>query len=711
MSTGQHFLNKARILEIAYYLVAFVGLLTVTALVFTPVVPYYATVKAGEMSKQTVLAPRSATIQTTSDRAKTLTLRRQQIQAVEKVYSVNEALNKNIQLDMTQFFTSFQTIRATAPGTERKKFLDDISFLTPAQKSVLLSLDDTHFSLVETSVMDNTKALLAAGIDQVRPQELRQEVSSHLQIDRLDEGSQEVVVTLVLHFIQPNILFDESKTSERIHEAKAAIRPVQTFVWEGQPILLKGQLVSEQDIDVLKALHLYGLKGAFNRVAGIFGICFLLFLLIERYVYYFDPSVSRPKYFLLIYVVMMICVLLSRVLLLVPKTPWIPAIEYLIPIAIVSMVLSVLMTSGISFLVGTVVSLLIACMFQFDLLVFLYLFLSNCAALFACHRIHKRTDLMKAGYTVGLVNIVLIVFFGFLKDAPSLSWFVLNGMLAFANGILCAMISFALTPYLESMFKIVTSMSLLELSNLNHPLLKKLSLEAPGTYQHSLVVANLAEAAADAIGADGALCRIGSYFHDIGKMKRPQFFTENQFSGENPHDALSPRVSVLIIASHVKDGVELASKYKAPLILKDFIVQHHGTSLVSYFYTQTVQQESPANPELLKDDFRYNGPKPQFKESGIVMLADSVEAAVRSLKKPSLDKIESLVDSIFSDKIQDGQLKACPLTFPEIETIRLVFLSILKSIYHTRINYQEELSAMMADKKLKAQESHDPSAA
>ena len=261
------------------------------------------------------------------------------------------------------------------------------------------------------------------------------------------------------------------------------------------------------------------------------------------------------------------------------------------------------------------------------------------------------------------------------------------------------MLCMAFLPYFEQLFKITTQQTLLELSNLNHPLLKKLMLRALGTYQHSLMVANLAEAAAEEISANPILCRVGAYYHDIGKIKRRAFFSENQFTDENPHENIAPKMSQIIIANHIKDGIELAIRYKLPPAIKNIIEQHHGTSVISFFYEKAVLAKDQNDSDPLKDDFRYPGPKPNFKESGILMLADSVEAAVRSLIKPNLTKIENLLDTIFNDKIKDKQLSECPLTLSEIEVIKATFLTVFKGIYHNRVNYQEELEALSKTKQ------------
>ena len=266
-----------------------------------------------------------------------------------------------------------------------------------------------------------------------------------------------------------------------------------------------------------------------------------------------------------------------------------------------------------------------------------------------------------------------------------------HSYLGVLNGIISSIIAIGFLPYLESVFGITSAIKLLELSNPNHPLLKRLMMEAPGTYHHSIIVGNMAEAAADAIGADGLLARVGSNFHDIGKIKRPYFFVENQVGMENPHNKVSPSLSTLIITAHVKDGLELAKQYNLPDEITNFIAEHHGTDLVKYFYHRAVET-SNENEHIEEEDYRYSGPRPQSKETAIVSLADAVEAAVRALPKPTPGKIEGLVRKIIKERLNSGQLDECELTFRDLDKIADAFVHVLAGIFHPRIEYPENIT-------------------
>jgi hypothetical protein len=328
-------------------------------------------------------------------------------------------------------------------------------------------------------------------------------------------------------------------------------------------------------------------------------------------------------------------------------------------------------------------------------------------AVYLTMQVRRRSRLVRAGLWVGLSLWVLGLTFGligpidlFTPAANDWQMIALQSACAIGNGIVTATIVGGILPMLEHAFRITTDISWLELSDLNHPLLRRMTIEAPGTYHHSLVVANLAEAAAEAIGANGTLCRVCSYFHDVGKLVKPDYFTENMNFERNPHDDLAPTMSALIIIAHVKEGVDLALKHRLNRQITDIIQEHHGTSLVYYFYKRALQQQEDARtggkimnlreedvPEVSEETFRYSGPKPQTKESAIISLADMVESASRSLEKPTPQKIEQLVSDLISQRIADGQLVECDLTLSDLNLIAERFRFTLMTMLHTRIAY------------------------
>ncbi|MFA6216083.1 MAG: HDIG domain-containing metalloprotein [Candidatus Omnitrophota bacterium] len=310
--------------------------------------------------------------------------------------------------------------------------------------------------------------------------------------------------------------------------------------------------------------------------------------------------------------------------------------------------------------------------------------ISGMAASLLVYGARKRVTILRAGLVVGLVQLVSLFFVDNFCFFDSKRYLIL-----LLNGFSCGIIALGILPIFEYLFGTITNISLLELADFNHPLLNRLMLEAPGTYHHSLIVGNLSEAACTVVGANALLARIGAYYHDVGKLQKPEYFSENQSLTGNKHDSLSPSMSKLVIMNHVKDGVEMAKKYRLNSRLIDFILSHHGNSLVYYFYRRALENVEE-DQEVAEEGFRYPGPKPNTKEIAIVMLADSVEAAMRTLKDPASDAIKDLVHKIINNKFIDGQFDECDLTLKDLEKIASVFIRILSGIYHTRVNYPDE---------------------
>ena len=323
--------------------------------------------------------------------------------------------------------------------------------------------------------------------------------------------------------------------------------------------------------------------------------------------------------------------------------------------------------------------------------------------------VRKRSGLVRAGFIIGLIMLIFGLLFGFVTgSAPGegvMDWkqFSLGCVVAILGGVVTVSVVGAILPFIENFFRITTDISWIELADLNHPLLRKMTIEAPGTYHHSLIVANLAEAAAETIGANAIKCRVCSYFHDIGKLHKPEYFIENINNGNNPHDELTPTMSALVITAHVKEGVDMALKKRLNSQIVDVIEQHHGNSMISFFYHRALEQQNEVRervengeaneddiPDVSENNFRYPGPLPQFKESGIISLADAIESASRTLQKPTPGKITQLVDEIVNSRILDGQLKDCDLTLKEITLISDSFKATLRSMFHNRITYPKD---------------------
>jgi cyclic-di-AMP phosphodiesterase PgpH len=307
---------------------------------------------------------------------------------------------------------------------------------------------------------------------------------------------------------------------------------------------------------------------------------------------------------------------------------------------------------------------------------------------FVIFQIESRKDFAKAGVSMGIIASSVIIILEFMSGNVRIESLALYALVGFFNGVSSAVITMGILPYIEDFFSILTKMKLIDLSDQNSEIMKELLNKAPGTYHHSLMVANLSEQAAIEVGADPLLVRVAAYYHDLGKMKRPMFFIENSTKGNNPHNKITPQLSALIILSHPKDGMELAKKYKLPRRIVEIIGQHHGTSILSYFYYKILQQK---DVDIIDEtQFRYSGEKPKSKEAVILMLADAVEAAVRSIHKMTPNKIDTMIRKLIKDKFDDGQFEDADVTMKDIDTIRSSLLSTLQGIYHSRIEYQHQ---------------------
>lgn len=404
---------------------------------------------------------------------------------------------------------------------------------------------------------------------------------------------------------------------------------------------------------------------------------------------------------------------------LTPEMGWLLA-----PYAFAPLVLSVLLGRNHGLYAAFFVSFWSSVLFgRVDAPLLIISLISGFTAVYLTLQVRNRGKLIRAGVGVGLAIWLCSLCFGLIAinffPITENDWGMigLQSALALGNGIVTAMLVGGALPLLEHVFQITTDVSWLELSDLNHPLLRRMTMEAPGTYHHSLVVANLAESAAEKIGANATMCRVCAYFHDVGKLVKPQYFTENMSFDRNPHDDLAPSMSALIIISHVKEGVDLALKNKLNQHVIDIIQQHHGTSLVYYFYQRAIQQQEDARaggkimnireediPDVEEESFRYPGPKPQTKESAIVSLADIVESASRSLEKPTPQKIEQLVNELIEERIADGQLDECDLTLGELRVIAARFRFTLATMLHTRIAYpkgESKFTPVSEDERLR----------
>jgi len=415
----------------------------------------------------------------------------------------------------------------------------------------------------------------------------------------------------------------------------------------------------------------------------IFSLIFLSLITISYK--YFNPKFYQDSSkLILVSLIILIITVLAKVVVLSPLP------SYLIPVALGPMLIAVLISFPVAIKAGVFIAAVCGIIIGNNIVPPACFLIGCLTGAIVMKDIRKRSQLLKAGIIVGEVQFFAVVALGLVFGVGA-SVFLREGFIILFSGIIAAFFTLSLLPILEHIFKITTNIHLLELSDLNHPLLKELLIKAPGTYHHSLIVSSLAEQAAEAIGSNPLLTRVGAYFHDIGKLEKPEYFSENQTQEKkerSKHDKLPPSMSSLIIINHVKKGLELAHKHKLPPAIIDFIEQHHGMSLVYYFYHKALEIKS--EEEIKEEQFRYPGPKPQTREVAIVSLADVVEAATRSLQEPTPARIKGLIKEIINNKFEMGELDECELTLKDLNKIAEVFTRLSVSIHHARVEYPSE---------------------
>ncbi len=504
------------------------------------------------------------------------------------------------------------------------------------------------------------------------------------------------IINISQKLLEPNLIFNRIETESRKQSARDNVKPVLFQLKRGEIIVREGEKIDEEAI-----LKLNAIKKAENKIHSFlkFSGTFILLLIIGYVTITFaGGSIKKFDYnfknlfFISVNIILFVALLKisDNIIRSLQGTASLSsAFYYLIPVAISGMLIRTLLNSETTFILSGIFAILSGILFDNNLEIAIYTFVgclsgANFSAYFT-----QRSILIKAGLKTGIINSILILTFNLLK--PNLLFNELSSgiLFGFISGILSSVIATGLIPIFESLFGYATDMRLLELINVDHPLMRELSLKAPGSYHHSVMVSALAESAARAIGANPIIARVGAYYHDIGKIKMPQYFIENQFDSENKHDSISPRMSSIIIFSHVKEGNELAQKYKLPEVIRNIIAQHHGTSLIRYFYEKA--KETPSYEDLNESDYRYPGPKPKTKEAGIIMLADTIEAAARTLKNPTVPQLQHMVERLIGYIFSDGQLEECMLTLKDLHEIGRSFVKVLAGFTHQRVDYPIQL--------------------
>ncbi len=574
-------------------------------------------------------------------------------------------------------------------GNNNKEFI--INFLLKAdEKSLQEAFDKANLTLDK---------ILRVGITESDfERDNIEDLISNNVVANVSKRQISVITALLEQIIVPNLVVDEFATEVARKNVMNSVKPYEITFQKGDKILFEGEPVTRLKRDALRQAGYNVYKLNWQGLTAIYILVFLATMMFLGYMKFFEKKFLEPSYLMISAVLSVILAVFTAVM----PTGFSP---YILPVPAYMIILSIFLSPRVAFVATSIICAVLAVGAQYDLQWLITFILLGVVTMITISRIRfsRRFDLIRTGFHISLAGLIIVLSIYLIEkcliDVENVL-ILQNCVLIFINGILSSVIALGLFPVFESWFKIITPYGLAELADHNQPLLKRLQFEAPGTYHHSLMVSNLCEAAAEAIGANPILARVGAFYHDIGKLKRPLFFVENQsyFGIENPHTKLNPRLSKMVITAHPKDGVELAKEYGLPPVIHNFILQHHGEGLASYFYNQAVQEEGIEN--VKEEQFRYTGPKPNMKETAILMIADAVESAVRSLKHPTPEEIENIIDKIIIERLNDTQLADSPLTLQDLKVMAATFSRILRGMQHNRIKYQESLDEEFDKNKL-----------
>ncbi|HQE05424.1 MAG: HDIG domain-containing protein [Tepidanaerobacter sp.] len=672
--------NKSVLQKLAMGLFFFASL---SAMMFFSALPQKYDVEVGQVLQENILA-RNEAINTIA----TSKLRQAAADQVPKKYTLNHTITAEVKNNVTDILNYVKEVRNRTylEDQEKVKLLMDrvSSQISEESYFMLMSMSETSLKELETVTKAIIETVMEEGVKEDSIDRTKTYVIEEFKSLNIPQELKGIGEEIALLTIRPNMVYDREATERQQREAMEAIAPVRVF--PNQVLIEKGTVITSEHIEMLKEMGLLARdrKADISLLIGVMCVSAFLVASLTFAVYYFHRDVYNNN----LYLTLLILIILSTLIISLGVKN---ISNYLIPLAAGSMLISILINPQVAVFASFTMSVVVGIMLGNDFSHALVALSGALIGIFCTAKVSQRSDLTKAGGIIGGAKFILITGTMLLNNSTALE-ILKESPWGLVSGILSAILAIGTLPFLENAFGITSAIKLLELSNPNQPLLRKLMLDAPGTYHHCIIVGNLAEAGAEAVGADSLLARVGANYHDIGKLKRPYFFIENQLTSDNPHDKLSPTLSALIITSHVKDGVEIAKEYRLPDCITDFIVQHHGTSLLSFFYQKALESADEKKPD--EASFRYEGPKPKTREAAIVMLADCVEAAVRSLPKPTHGKIEGLIRQIIKDKLSDGQLDECDLTLKDLDKIAVAFSKIMTGIFHTRIEYPDKLKEL-----------------
>jgi putative nucleotidyltransferase with HDIG domain len=611
--------------------------------------------------------------------------RKRAVAAVRQVYNpLDRQVGReqiSLALQILSFVDSVRSDSYASPAYQRF-CLESIEPVALSQQVItdVLQLPEAEWQVVQLQTRQVLSSVMQDEISSGQEDAARREVRSLVDLE-LNESQTAIVDEIASALVKANRVYNPEATEAAQQAAYEGVALQRRLIKENQSIVRSGEIVTDLDIEALEELDLLTLEIDWLTVSGVFLFALLLAVSTSVFLWHSEATLlDRPHHLLLLLLMLLVFTLLTKWGLSLA-----PSQQYLLPLATLGMLVTVLFGPRLGAVAHGMLCLVVAYIADGELALLLYELAGGLVGLFALRQIKRINTFIWAGAYVMLANAVVVVAFSLLRGEPLT---LLTGQLVLAgviNGAFSAVLSLGGYYLLGMMFNITTALQLMDLARPTHPLMRELLLKAPGTYHHSIMVGNMAEQAAEAVGANALLARVGAFYHDIGKTVRPYFFTENQMEGSNPHNLLDPGTSAQIIRSHTRDGLELARKYHLPRVIQAFIAEHHGTDKIGYFYHKAVQEYG--EDQVAAEDYRHIGPTPQSKESAIVMLADSCEATVRSVHPQNAEELERLIHNIVGKKLSNGQLGDVPLTLQEISVVASSFVDTLQGVFHPRIRY------------------------
>jgi putative nucleotidyltransferase with HDIG domain len=650
---------------------------------------------AGDVSSVTILAPYDLTYESA---IRTQDAQDAQAASVQDIYDPPDAsVARQQEVRAQQILDYIGTIREDpyAGSVQKIEWLTSIPDLSisPAVASLMLVLNQEEWQEVKSETVRVLVRAMQGEIKESQVTDVRRRLPTFISLSMTDAQA-DVVDEIASDLVTANTFYNAARTQEARQQARENTEPVKVTIRKGEAIAREGGRVSGEAIEALDAFGLRVREVDWQLMVGVVVLAIVATVLLELLIFRLQPSFwARGRAPAITFLLIAIFVAMSKLMLPIADSP----VPYLYPLPALSMLLSILFGPALGMAIGVIVTLIAGYVAGGSIEIIVYLLVGTLMGALSLGQAERLKTFLRAGLSVALTNAAIILLFGLMNPEQDMLRVSINAMVGVVSGGLATSLALAAFFALSAMLDIITPFQLMELSRPTHPLFRQLLLKAPGTYHHSLLVANMAEEAAGQIGADGLLARVGTYYHDIGKTARPYFFTENRVGTINPHERLDPYTSAQIIMSHVTDGLELAQKYRLPSAIRAFIPEHHGTSMILAFYRMAVKEAGDDGDSVREEDFCYPGPKPQSRETAITMLADSCEARVRSAEPGSVEEMERIIADTIKGKLDDGQLDECDLTLRDLKDVQAAFLSVLKGVFHPRVKYPEPVKVRTAD--------------